>query len=87
MTVVKVLGDRLLVRQLVRDTRVGHFYYAPGFTPEQFLHEVVSVGSKVRDEIKPGDRVFLDQYRLTDRTQAGDDLWIVRVEACCLVLS
>jgi len=84
---MSILGDRLLVRQFPQDERIGSFYYAQAHVPEQFMHEVVAVGSGVKEDIKPGDRVFLDQYRLTDRTDAGANHWIVRTEACCLVLS
>ncbi len=82
-----ILGDRLLLKQLAPDIKVGSIYYAQSHIPEQFMHEVVAVGSGCKEDIKPGDRVFLDQYRLTDRTDAGEGLWIVRTEACCLVLS
>ncbi len=83
----RIIGNRLLLRQLSRDEKIGSLYYAQAHTPEQFMHEVVAVGSGVKDDIKPGDRVFLDQYRLTDRTDAGQNRWIVATEACCLLLS
>ena len=83
---MKIIGDRLLVRQFPRDEKVGNIFYPQSYIPEQFMHEVVAVGSGVKDDIKPGDRVFLDQYRLSDRTDAGENQWIVRTDACCLIL-
>lgn len=84
---MKIIGDRLLVRQLPQEDRVGAIYLAQAHKPEQFMHEVVAVGTGVKEEIHPGDQIFLDQYRLTDRTEAGENLWIVKTEACCLILS
>ncbi len=83
---MKIIGDRLLVKQLPQEDRIGSIHLAQAHRPEQFMHEVVAVGSGVTDDIKPGDRIFLDQYRLTDRTSAGENLWIVSIEACCLLL-
>ena len=83
---MKIIGERLLVKQLPQEDRIGSIHLAQAHRPEQFMHEVVAVGSGVTDDIQPGDRIFLDQYRLTDRTDAGDGRWIVSIEACCLVL-
>lgn len=95
MKVLQLLGNRLQVRPLAKDEKASEsIYYAPQHTPEQQVCEVVSVGTGrklkngtiVEIPVKPGDRVLIDQYSLTDRTDAGDGTWIVRLEACSLVV-
>lgn len=95
MKVIKLLGNRLQVRRLPQDDRASeHVFYSPRHKPEQMMHEVVAVGTGhklkngtfVQIPVKPGDRIFLDQYRLNDRTDAGEDTWIVNLDACSLVV-
>ena len=84
---MKILGNRLLVRQLPTEAKSGPIFLPDGVRPEQFLHEVVAVGSKVTEELVPGDLVFLSQYDLTDRTEAGENLWIIPIKSACLAVT
>ena len=92
---MKVLGDRVLVRMLPPDEKAGtHIYYAPQHRPEQQIHVVVAVGTgrKLKNgttvdiPLRAGDRVLLDQYALNERTQAGEDLWIIPFKALSLAV-
>lgn len=92
---MKILGNRVLLKTLTQETHSpGGIEIPLAHRPEQQIHEVVAVGNgrrlksgeRLPIELAPGDRVLLDQYSLNDRTQAGDGLWIVNVDACSIAV-
>lgn len=75
---MRILGNRLLVRP-VRRTKTASGLYLPAdakYQPDDWVFEVLAVGSKVKVELKPGDRVVLQNYRGQDFTFENGDLLV-----------
>lgn len=73
---MKILGNRVLLKPLAAKTvSDGGIHYAMAFRDDQSQFEVLAVGPKVPDEVKPGCRVLAFLYR--DHTALPDGSRIV----------
>ncbi len=81
----RVLGKRLLVERLPRESFAGAFHIPERYKSEQLMHRVLAVGPKVSD-VAPGNHVLIDQYAMQGRAELGGDRFIIDEKDVCLVV-
>lgn len=87
---IRPTGNWVLIKELpqVRKTGGGillpDIADMPSFKMVQF--EVLGVGPKADQEIKPGNTVLIDQFRSFSKQDVGEGQWLVQDSALALVI-
>lgn len=75
---LKAVGDRILVKRLDTQAKVRGGIHIPQAAQETSQEcEVVSVGAKVKTDIKRGDRVLIGKYSGTEAERDGVSLTVI----------
>lgn len=79
---MRLLGNRILVRPVRKAQTAGgiHLPADAKYQPDDVVFDVLLVGSKVKVELKPGDRVVVRNYHGQDFTFDNGDI-IINAEA------
>lgn len=86
MNLIRIIGDRLLVREIIKPSPVEIPETVKCYSDEPWECEVVKVGDKLSEDIKPGDRLLVQRTGDQTANHGGEVLRLISTKAVIGIL-